>query len=244
MRREFHLPGGFDITLIKRIPIAAGMAGGSADAAAVMRGIRDLMCGEVTDEKLEKLSLPLGADIPYCIQGGTKLCEGIGEVLTELPPMPDCFLVVVKPDIFVSTPWVYREYDSIPEDQIRHPDVDAMARAIRQEDLPAMAALCGNVLEQKTGAAYPVIGELEAFLLRQGAITSIMTGSGPTVFGIFTEQQAAFMNSVHSSTRFYLRFTGAAPPFSRILSIVRPSQPFFFGSALSTCPCAPLTSTM
>ena len=191
MRREFHLPGGFDITLIKRIPIAAGMAGGSADAAAVMRGIRDLMCGEVTDEKLEKLSLPLGADIPYCIQGGTKLCEGIGEVLTELPPMPDCFLVVVKPDIFVSTPWVYREYDSIPEDQIRHPDVDAMERAIRQEDLPAMAALCGNVLEQKTGAAYPVIGELEAFLLRQGAITSIMTGSGPTVFGIFTEQQAA-----------------------------------------------------
>ena len=167
------------------------MAGGSADAAAVMRGIRDLMCGEVTDEKLEKLSLPLGADIPYCIQGGTKLCEGIGEVLTELPPMPDCFLVVVKPDIFVSTPWVYREYDGIPEDQIRHPDVDAMVRAIRQEDLPAMAALCGNVLEQKTGAAYPVIGELEAFLLRQGAITSIMTGSGPTVFGIFTEQQAA-----------------------------------------------------
>lgn len=191
MQREYGLEGGLHIHLDKRIPIAAGMAGGSADAAAVFRLLRDLYELEVSDERLRELALPLGADIPYCIAGGTQLSEGIGEILTVLPAPPACTLLVCKPDLDVSTAWVYREYDSIPEEEIRHPDVDGMVKAIREGDLRAMCSLFGNVLEQKTGTVYPVIGHLEQFFLEHGALGSIMTGSGPTVFAVYEEEETA-----------------------------------------------------
>ena len=177
-----------EISIVKRIPVAAGMAGGSTDAAAVFRILRDLYSPETDDKKLQELALPLGADIPYCIQGRTQLSEGIGEILTILPAPPECSLIIVKPDLYVSTGWVYTNYDSIPEDEVRHPDVDRQVKAIREGDLAGLAAACGNVLEQKTGAVYPVIGELEAFLEKRGAVRAIMTGSGPTVFGIFDDE--------------------------------------------------------
>lgn len=177
-----------EISIVKRIPVAAGMAGGSTDAAAVFRILRDLYSPETDDKKLQELALPLGADIPYCIQGRTQLSEGIGEILTILPAPPECSLIIVKPDLYVSTGWVYTNYDSIPEDEVRHPDVDRQVKAIREGDLAGLAAACGNVLEQKTGAVYPVIGELEAFLEERGAVRAIMTGSGPTVFGIFDDE--------------------------------------------------------
>ncbi len=191
VRREFGLTDGLEITLWKRIPIAAGMAGGSADAAAVFRLLRELYGLEASDERLQELALPLGADIPYCIAGGTQLSEGIGEVLTRLPSPPDASLIVCKPDLYVSTPWVYKEFDSIPENEICHPDVDGMAETIRSGDLGGLCRLLGNVLEQKTGAEYPIIGELEQFFMEHGAMGSIMTGSGPTVFAVYSEEDAA-----------------------------------------------------
>lgn len=191
IRREFGLKDGLSIHLVKRIPIAAGMAGGSADAAAVFRLLRSLYELDVTDERLCELALPLGADIPYCIVGGTQLSEGIGEVLTGLPLPPANTLLVCKPKLDVSTAWVYREYDSIPENEIRHPDVDGMVKAIQEGNLKEMCRLFGNVLEQKTGAEYTVIGKLEQYFLEHGALGSIMTGSGPTVFAVYDDSKKA-----------------------------------------------------
>lgn len=191
MRREYGLTGGLTIHLDKRIPIAAGMAGGSADAAAVFRLLNAMYELGASDEELRRLALPLGADIPYCVTGGTCLCEGIGEVLTRLPAPPESTLLVCKPALDVSTAWVYTEYDSIPAGEIRHPDVDGMVKAIGEGDLSGMCARFGNVLEQKTGAEYPVISRLEQFFLENGALGSIMTGSGPTVFAVFAEKNEA-----------------------------------------------------
>lgn len=191
MCRTYGLSDPLLIRIEKRIPAAAGMAGGSADAAAVFRQIRDLYELKIPDQELQKLALPLGADIPYCITGGTQLSEGIGEILTRLPDAPRNTLLVVKPDIDVSTGWVYKEFDSIPADEVRHPDVDGMVRAIREHDLAEMCSYFGNVLEQKTGAEYPVIGKLERFFLKHGALNSMMTGSGPTVFAVYDDPEAA-----------------------------------------------------
>ena len=191
MRREYGLTDGLSIQLVKRIPIAAGMAGGSADAAAVFRLLRTMYDLKVSDERLQELALPLGADIPYCITGGTQLSEGIGEVLSPLPAPPDCTLIICKPDLYVATPWVYREFDGIPEEEIQHPDVDGMIRALREQDLKRLCSLFGNVLEQKTGAEYPVIGELEQFFMDHGAVGSLMTGSGPTVFAVYDDKETA-----------------------------------------------------
>lgn len=191
MKREYGIKDALTIDLVKRIPIAAGMAGGSSDAAAVFRGIRDMYDLEVTDERLQELALPLGADIPYCITGGTQLSEGIGEVLTRLPNPPACTLLVVKPDLYVSTGWVYKAFDSIPESEVIHPDVDAMIAANARGDLQGICDTLGNVLEQKTGAEYPIIGELEQFFRDHGADGTLMTGSGPTVFAIYADAQAA-----------------------------------------------------
>ena len=191
MRREYDLPDGLFIHIRKQIPIAAGMAGGSADAAAVFRALRVMYDLETEDRDLEKLALPLGADIPYCIAGGTKLCEGIGEVMTPLPAPPECAVLIVKPDIDVSTGWVYREFDGIPAAEVRHPDVDAQVRAIRRGDLGGLCDTLGNVLEQKTGEVCPVIGELERYCVSRGAKGSLMTGSGPTVFAIYEDTKKA-----------------------------------------------------
>ncbi len=171
--------------------MAAGMAGGSTDAAAVFRGLRTMYELDVDDETLQQLALPLGADIPYCITGGTQLSEGIGEVLTPLSPAPFNYLLICKPDLYVSTGWVYKAFDSIPAEEVRHPDVDAMLQAIEENDLEKMCSVFGNVLEQKTGAEYPIIGELEEFFKEQGAVNSIMTGSGPTVFACFDDVHTA-----------------------------------------------------
>ena len=191
MRREFGITDGLQIHLDKRIPIAAGMAGGSADAAAVFRLLNQMYELGVSDEELRRLALPLGADIPYCVTAGTCLCEGIGEVLTPLSSPPESTLLVCKPALDVSTAWVYTEYDRIPEGEIHHPDVDGMVKAIDGGDLHGMCSRFGNVLEQKTGAEYPIIGRLERFFLDHGALGSIMTGSGPTVFAVYAERDKA-----------------------------------------------------
>ena len=189
MEAKYRIRKDLRITLKKNIPVAAGMAGGSTDAAAALRAVRDLFVPEVSDEELQKIGVTLGADIPYCVTGGTQLSEGIGEVLTLLPDAPQCGLVVCKPPVGVSTGEVYKRYDSL--ETVTHPDIDAQIEAIRKGDLACMAGLCGNVLEEVTGAMYPRIGEIERFFEEQGALIAKMSGSGPTVFAIFADKEKA-----------------------------------------------------
>ena len=189
MFETFDIPGGVRIHLQKNIPIAAGMAGGSTDAAAVMKGINRLYDLEVPLNRLMELGVSIGADVPYCILGGTALAEGIGEKLTPLIPAPDFYLVVAKPDISVSTKYVYQNLDT--ESIVRHPDIDGMVRAIESGSLQGVLDRMGNVLERVTIPAYPVIDSLKRRMRELNAITSLMSGSGPTVFGIFLTEQAA-----------------------------------------------------
>lgn len=180
---------GVHITLQKRIPIAAGMAGGSADAAAALRGLNNLFGLGYSTRELRELGVRLGADIPYCIEGGTMLSEGIGEILTPLPAPPDCHLVVAKPDLDVSTAFVYGNLkaDSLPF----HPDIDGMAKALARGDLAGITDRMGNVLETVTEKAYPVIAQLKGQMRDLGAENALMSGSGPTVFGICKEKETA-----------------------------------------------------
>ena len=189
MEARYGIHKDLRIKLKKRIPLAAGMAGGSTDAAAALRAMRDLFVPDVTNEELQKIGVTLGADIPYCITGGTQLSEGIGEKLRILPDAPQCGLVICKPSMGVSTGEVYTRYDSLTD--VHHPDVDAQIEAIHRGDLEKMAKCCINVLEEVTGAIYPQIGEIERFLENEGALVSRMSGSGPTVFAIFATQEQA-----------------------------------------------------
>ncbi len=189
MREECGIDEGIKIELHKNIPIAAGMAGGSTDAAAVLNGINELFGLKLSKERLCELGVRLGADIPYCIMGGTVLSEGIGEVLTPLTPMPDCSILIAKPGISVSTGYVYNAFDSL--ERKMHPDVDAMRAAIERKSLEDVADLLGNSLEGVTEAEYPIIGKIKKTMLGNGAIGSLMSGSGPTVFGLYRERAEA-----------------------------------------------------
>lgn len=191
MMEELGIKGGVNIYLRKKIPIAAGMAGGSADAAAAMRGICELYGLRVEDQRLMELGVRIGADVPYCIMGGTALAEGIGERLTELPSPPDCWLVVAKPDINVSTKYVYEELDAVGD--FSHPDIDGMIAALKEGSLEGIVKRLGNVLEQVTVQAYPIVDDIKNGLRASGALGTLMSGSGPTVFGIFQDREQADM---------------------------------------------------
>ncbi len=180
---------GVEIVLQKRIPIAAGMAGGSTDAAATLTGLNDLFSLDYSLEKLQKLGVTLGADIPYCLMGGCALSEGIGEILTKLPPPPQCILVIAKPDINVSTKFVYENLHA--ESLAYHPDIDGMTEAVRTGSLKGITDRLGNVLETVTVREYPVIDKIKTLMKNAGAENALMSGSGPTVFGIFTEKKDA-----------------------------------------------------
>ena len=189
MFEKYGLPGGLEMTLDKYIPVAAGMAGGSTDAAAVFRGINALYGLGLSDEELMEEGVKLGADIPYCIVGKTMLAEGIGEKLSLLPPCPKCYAVIAKPAFSASTKGVYEALDSLENDA--HPDTDGLIRAMAANDLRAMASCMGNVLELVTGQAHPLIGQIEANLTENGAFKAMMSGSGPTVFGLFESLEKA-----------------------------------------------------
>ena len=180
---------GVRIHLTKRIPIAAGMAGGSTDAAATLKAVNQLFRFGKSKEELMELGVKIGADVPYCILGGTALAEGIGERLTPLPPMPDCHLLVAKPDINVSTKYVYTTLDAAPI--LFHPDIDGMTAAILAGDLTGITAKLGNVLETVTVPAHPIISKIKEKFLELGSDGVLMSGSGPTVFGIFSDKTAA-----------------------------------------------------
>jgi len=188
---EFSIKEGVFIDLNKYIPVAAGMAGGSSDAAAVLYGMNRMFRLGLTKEELMKRGVKIGADVPYCIMRGTALAEGIGERLTPLPPAPDCHVLVAKPGISVSTKYVYENLhanDLLPG---QHPDMDSVLEGIKNRDLYQMTRSMGNVLELVTAKENPVIQEIKAFMKERGAVHSMMSGSGPTVFGLYDDKQAA-----------------------------------------------------
>lgn len=178
---------GVDIQLEKHIPIAAGMAGGSSDAAATLLGLNELFGLGFSQEQLRRLGVRIGADVPYCIMGGTVLAEGIGEVLTPLSAAPSCALLIAKPDLQVSTKYVYEHLDA--RETWPHPDIDGMCAAIESGDLVGITSRLGNVLETVTIEAYPVIAQIKQEMLACGAMGSLMSGSGPTVFGIYSSRE-------------------------------------------------------
>lgn len=184
-----RVSGGVRIQLQKRIPMAAGLAGGSADAAAVLRGVNELYGLNLSLDELCSLAAQLGSDIPFCLCGGTMLATGRGEVLKRLPPVPAFWVVLAKPPISVSTAWAYQHYDA--EGAERHPDNEAMCRAIAAGSREELAPLLCNVLESVTIKQYPVIAAYKEKMLQQGAMVSMMSGSGPAVFGLLGTRAAA-----------------------------------------------------
>lgn len=189
LMQKYSITDGLRVTLEKRIPMAAGMAGGSTDAAAVFVAMNELFSLHMTQESMCELAVTIGADVPYCIVGGTVLAEGIGEKLTKLADAPACTLLIAKPSVGVSTKYVY---ENLHADKLRqHPDIDGMLTAICEDDLDGVAKRLGNVLETVTVKAYPVIEKLKSWMMEHGAVNALMSGSGPTVFGIYKEAQEA-----------------------------------------------------
>ena len=189
MKNTFKIDGGFKIHLTKNIPAAAGLAGGSSDCAATLIGINEL-CGLGLDiEKLCEIGVKLGADVPFCIRKGTMLAEGIGEILTPLTPLTGIPVLLIKPNISISTPYVYKHLKLNELDY--HPDNKAVISYIKDKNIKKIAASLSNVLETVTIPENPIIAELKRYITEIGAIGSLMSGSGPTTFGIFKNMETA-----------------------------------------------------
>lgn len=187
MKDEFQIKEGVRIVLQKFIPVAAGLAGGSSDAAAVLVGMNRIFNLGLKQNKLMELGLKIGADVPFCIMRGTALAEGIGEKLTALPPMPKCPVLIAKPAISVSTKTVYEGLKLY--DGMEHPDIDGVMESIQQKDLKGVASNMGNILETVTIPMYPVIKDIKKLMMDNGALNAMMSGSGPTVFGLFPNEK-------------------------------------------------------
>ena len=189
MKQQYNIQHGVEIRLKKNIPVAAGMAGGSTDAAATMLAMNEMYELGLTKKQLMEQAVKLGADIPFCIMGGTALAEGIGEKLSPLPPPPKAALLIVKPPIMVPTQWVYEQ---LRLDRLeKHPDIDGMIRALGSGDLKGITECMENVMETVTEKEYPIITEIKNMMIEKGAMNALMSGSGPSVFGVYQEEGAA-----------------------------------------------------
>lgn len=186
---EFTIKEGVHISLEKHIPVAAGMAGGSSNAAAVLYGMNRLFQLGLTDQELMERGVKLGADVPYCIMRGTVLAEGIGEELTPLPAMPKCHVLLAKPPVSVSTQKVYEKLDA--QEVTKHPDIDGILLGLQTGDLKKITSSMGNVLENVTITEYPQIERIKDVMKEEGALNAMMSGSGPTVFGIYDDKMLA-----------------------------------------------------
>ncbi len=208
MISKYNLNAGVRIKIDKKIPVAAGLAGGSADAAAVIKGINSLFNLGIKQNELMETGSTIGADVPYCIMGGTALAEGIGEELTSLSLLKDIPILIVKPKIGVSTAWVYKNLDF--GKIIRRPDTEALISAIQNKDVKFIAQNMRNVLESVTVIKHPIIEKIKNNLLEEGAIGSMMSGSGPSVFGIFDNKDkaiSAYKKMKKSKNECILTFT-------------------------------------
>lgn len=207
LKDRFDFAGGVEIDLNKFIPVSAGLAGGSTDAASTLFGINRLFDLGLSTKDLMELGVSIGADVPYCVMRGTALAEGIGEKLTALPPLSRCWILIAKPPINVSTKLVYESLDMNGVD--RHPDIDGLIDAIKRQDINGVCSLMGNVLENVTVPLYPVIESIKNDMMDNGAINAMMSGSGPTVFGIFPDEETilkcqAFLKKKGEARQVYI----------------------------------------
>ncbi len=191
---------GVSIDLYKRIPAGAGLGGGSADAAAVLRGLNRLTGAPLGPEELTALAAQLGSDVPFCITGGTALAEGRGEILTDLPPLPGCTFVICKPNFSISTPALFQKIDG-RKSRMR-PDIDGMAAAIAAGSILETARRLYNVFEDVLPRAYGEIARIKDQLLDLGALGAVMSGTGSAVFGVFSDAGAARRARIHLSARY------------------------------------------
>ena len=189
LQEEFQIAEGIKITLNKHIPVAAGLAGGSSNAAAVLFGMNRMFRLGLSQKDLMDRGVRLGADVPYCIMRGTVLAEGIGEKLSVLPAMPKCTVLIAKPPVSVSTKVVYEALDA--KEITEHPDIDGIIEGLKNNSLKQVAACMGNVLEDVTVPMHPVIDQIKQEMKSAGALNAMMSGSGPTVFGLFESRADA-----------------------------------------------------
>ena len=209
LKQDFPQIDGVELRIHKCIPVAAGMAGGSTDAAAVLYGMNKLYHLGIPMNRLMEYGLKLGADVPYCLLRGTALAEGIGEKLTRLAPMPDCFILIAKPPVSVSTKLVYQSLDALKEPP--HPPIDAQIHDLEAQDLPSLAMHMGNVLECVTVPMHPQIAQIKELMEAQGAIAAMMSGSGPTVMGFYNQYRqarAVCLEMRHQGYEAYWAHTG------------------------------------
>jgi 4-diphosphocytidyl-2-C-methyl-D-erythritol kinase len=185
----YGIKSGVSINIVKNIPVAAGLAGGSSNAAAVFKGLNEMFSLGISEQELMALGKQIGADVPYCIKGGTMLSEGIGEILTTLSQLPKTHIVLIKPKIGVSTAWVYRNLDLTKLNS--RPETDLLIKAISEKDIHYIATNMKNVLESVTISKYPIIDEIKKKMVSSNALGSMMSGSGPTVFGIYKDEKVA-----------------------------------------------------
>lgn len=190
---ETGIKKGCEIYIEKNIPVAAGLAGGSVDGACVLKGLNILTNAGLSDEKLAEIGLKLGADVPYCLLGKTALAEGLGEKLTEIAPLKKTIICLAKPDYSVNTASVYKEFDNIKN--VMHPDTDGALDAIKKGDIRQLGKRLYNVLEEVTGQKYSVIGQIKGIMYDHGSIGAVMSGSGPSVFGFFENEEDALSAS-------------------------------------------------
>lgn len=186
---EFDITEGVSVDLDKRIPVAAGMAGGSTDAAAMLYGMNKMFGLGLSMQELKDRGVKIGADVPYCLMRGTALAEGIGEKLKSLPPMIKCPVLIAKPQISVSTKFVYENLKL--DGKANHPDIDQLIKDIKAKDLQGVCDHMGNILETVTIPNYPIIAEIKKNMIENGAAGAMMSGSGPTVFGLFDDAEKA-----------------------------------------------------
>lgn len=183
------IKSGVRIDISKRIPVGAGLAGGSSNASATLKGLNRLFDAHLSLKQLCSIGVKLGADVPFCILGGTRLAEGIGEKLSPLPRLPHCSIVLVKPAFSISTKSVYEKIDSCKN--IVHPNTDLVIKGLYEKNLSMITRGMGNVLEEVSVSEHPVIKKVKEELMSLGAISAQMSGSGPTVFGIFETTDGA-----------------------------------------------------
>lgn len=215
IRNAYDITDGVTVNIVKRIPVAAGMAGGSSDAAAAFVGMNQLFHLGITQQELMDYGVKLGADIPYCIMRGTALSEGIGEILTPLPPIPNCWFLIVKPAFSMSTKFVY---ENLHLDEITvHPDIDGMKAALYARDLAGVTDRMENVLEQVTKKNYPAIGEIKDIMRKEGSLNALMSGSGSTVFGVFNSKETAEKAAAACHKHPSVKQTHIVRPFNKSL---------------------------
>lgn len=189
LMEEFDIREGVSVDLDKRIPVAAGMAGGSTDAAAMLYGMNKMFGLGLSMQELKDRGVKIGADVPYCLMRGTALAEGIGEKLKSLPPMIKCPVLIAKPQISVSTKFVYENLKL--DENSNHPDINQLIKDIKAKDLQGVCDHMGNILETVTIPNYPIIAEIKKNMIENGATGAMMSGSGPTVFGLFDDAEKA-----------------------------------------------------